>query len=125
MINEKMRNKPKNMTVYKKCCYVRGGTVRPFQFLQGIPQRYLQYCSRIYKRYDESSGGRRARGIRVRESEVSGLLFVDDCVGISDTLEGLKKQIGAAMDSTREWRISINVKKCAVTAYSDSKKRRR
>lgn len=41
--------------------------------------------------------------------EVPGPLFADDFVGISATLEGLQKQIDAAMKCVKKWRLSANV----------------
>ena len=48
---------------------------------------------------------------------VSGLMFADDFVGISDTPEGLQKQIEKALEYTRKWRVTANVSKCAVLVY--------
>ena len=39
---------------------------------------------------------------------------MDDFVGISETPEGLQKQIEKALEYTRKWRVTANVKKCAV-----------
>lgn len=36
-------------------------------------------------------------------------------------LEGLQKQIDPALEVARKWRLSGNVKKCAVVACDDSK----
>ena len=44
---------------------------------------------------------------------VSGLMFADDIVGISETPEGLQKQIEKALEYTRKWRVTANAKKCA------------
>ena len=38
------------------------------------------------------------QGVTVGEDRVSGLIFTDDFVGISETPEGLQKQIGKALD---------------------------
>ena len=43
-------------------------------------------------------------------------MFADDFVGISETPQGLQKQIGKAVEYTRNWRVTANVKKCAVAA---------
>ena len=45
---------------------------------------------------------------------VSGLTFVDDFVEISETPEGLQKQIEKALEYTRKWGVTANVKRCAV-----------
>ena len=41
-------------------------------------------------------------------------MFADDFVGISETPEGLQKQVERALEYTRKWRVTANVKKCAV-----------
>ena len=43
------------------------------------------------------------QGVKVGEDMVSGLMFADDFVGISDTPEGLQKQIEKALEYTRKW----------------------
>ena len=48
------------------------------------------------------------------EYTVSGLMFTDDFVGISETPEGLQKQREKSLVYTRKWRVTANVKKCAV-----------
>ena len=45
------------------------------------------------------------------DTAVSGLMFADDFVGISETPEGLQKQIEKALEYTRKWRVTANVKK--------------
>ena len=50
----------------------------------------------------------------MEEDTVSGLMFADDFVGTSETPEGLQKQIEKALEYTRKWRVTANVKKCAV-----------
>ena len=42
---------------------------------------------------------------------MSGLMFADDFVGTSETPEGLQKQIEKALEYTRKWRVTANVKK--------------
>ena len=49
------------------------------------------------------------QGVAVGEDTVSGLMFTDDFVGMSETREGLQKQIAKALPSTRKWRMSENV----------------
>ena len=45
---------------------------------------------------------------------MSGLMFADDFVGISETPEGLQKQIEKALEYTRKWRVTANVKRCSL-----------
>ena len=54
------------------------------------------------------------QAVTVGEDMVSGLTFADDFVGISETPEGLRKQIEKALEYTRKWRVTANVQKCAV-----------
>ena len=42
------------------------------------------------------------------------MIFADDFVGISETPEGLQKQTEKALEYTRKWRVTANVKKRAV-----------
>ena len=51
--------------------------------------------------------------VTVGEDRVPGLMFADDFVGVSETPEGLQKQIEKALEYTRKWRVTANVKKCA------------
>ena len=60
------------------------------------------------------------QGVTVGET-VSGLVFADDFVGISETPEGLQKQIEKALEYTRKWRVTANVKKCAVVVCNEDK----
>ena len=57
------------------------------------------------------------QGVTVGEDTMSGLMFADDFVGILDTPEGLQKQIETALEYTRKWRVTVNVKKCAVKTH--------
>ena len=50
------------------------------------------------------------------EDTVSGVMFADDFVGVSESPEGLQKQIEKALEYTRKWRVRANVKKSAVVA---------
>ena len=52
---------------------------------------------------------------------MSGLMFADEFVGISETPEGLQQQIEKALDYTREWRVAADVKKCAVVVCNEDK----
>ena len=54
------------------------------------------------------------QGVTVEEDAVSGLIFADGFVGISETPGGLQKQIEKTLENTGKWRVTANVKKCAV-----------
>ena len=59
------------------------------------------------------------QGVTVGADTVSGLVFADDFVGISEAPEGLQKQIAKALVYTRKWRATTNVKKCAVVVCNE------
>ncbi|CAB1113177.1 unnamed protein product [Ectocarpus sp. CCAP 1310/34] len=63
------------------------------------------------------------KGVKVGDTEtsVSGMLFADDFVGMSDTPEGLQLQIDAAKKFTDKWRLSANVQKSAVMVCNENK----
>ena len=48
-------------------------------------------------------------------------MFADDSVGISETPEGLQEQIEKALEHTRKWRVTANVKKCAEVLCYENK----
>ena len=48
-------------------------------------------------------------------------MFADDFVLISETPEGLQKQIEKALEYNRIWRVTANVRKCAVVVCSEDK----
>ena len=50
---------------------------------------------------------------------VLGLMFADGFVGISETPEGLQKQIEKALQANGRWRVTANVKKCAVVVFNE------
>ena len=54
--------------------------------------------------------------VTMGKGTVSGLMLADDFVGISETPEGLQKQIQKALEYTRKWGVTANVKKCAVSS---------
>ena len=61
------------------------------------------------------------QGVTVGEDTVSGLMFAGDVVGTSKTHKGLQKQIENALEYTGKWRVTANVKKCAVVACNEDK----
>ena len=60
-------------------------------------------------------------GVTMREDTVSGLIFADNVVGISGIPGGLQKQIEKAQEYTRKWRVTANLKKCAVVVCIEDK----
>ena len=61
------------------------------------------------------------QGVTVGEDTVSGLMFADDLVGITERPEGLQKQVEKALEYTRKWTVTTNVKKCAVVVCNEGK----
>ena len=57
----------------------------------------------------------------MEEDTVSGLVLADDFVRISETPEILQKNIEKALEYTRKWRVTANVKKCAVVMRNEEK----
>ena len=55
------------------------------------------------------------------EGTVSGLMFADNLVGISETPEELPKHIENALEYTRKWRVTADVTKCAVVVCNEDK----
>ena len=51
---------------------------------------------------------------------MSGLMCADDFVGISETPEGLQKQLEKALEYTRKWRIR-NTRRIAETTREDAR----
>ena len=61
------------------------------------------------------------QGVTVGEDTVSELMIADDFVGISETSEGLQKQIDKSPEYTRAWRVTANVKNSAVAVCNEVK----
>ena len=61
------------------------------------------------------------QGVTMGEDTVSGLMLAGDFVGISETPQGLQEQIEEALEYTRKWRVTANVKKCAVVVCNEDK----
>ena len=51
-------------------------------------------------------------------NRISGLLFADDFVGVSDSKENLQKLIDVVHGFCNRWRLSANVSKSAVMVFS-------
>ena len=52
---------------------------------------------------------------------IGGLLFADDFVGTSDSSENLQKLIDLVHKFCNQWTLKVNVRKCAVVVFSNSK----
>ena len=63
------------------------------------------------------------QGVTLGEDTVSGLMFADGFAKISETPEGLQKQIlvEKALAYTRKWSVTANVKRCAVVVCNEGK----
>ena len=54
---------------------------------------------------------------------VSGLVFVNDLMGVSGTAAGLQQQVEKALEYTRKWKVTANVNKCAVPVCNNEDKK--
>ena len=61
------------------------------------------------------------QAVTTGEDTVSGLMCTDDFVGMSETPEGLQEQLDEALKYTRKWRVTANVKMCAVVVCNEDK----
>ncbi|CAB1103975.1 unnamed protein product [Ectocarpus sp. CCAP 1310/34] len=105
-IKGKMRRVLKKMTECTKSAVMLDGELSKFfDIEQGVPQG----CTLSPTLFQG------------KETSVSGMLFADDFVGMSDTPEGLQLQIDAAKKFTDKWRLSANVKKRAVMVCNENK----
>lgn len=59
--------------------------------------------------------------VTVEADRVWGVAFADDVVGMSETLEGLQKQTEKAPEYSGKWRVTVNVKMCAVVVCNEDK----
>ena len=62
------------------------------------------------------------QGVTVGEDALSRLMFADDSVWTSETPEGLQKQIEKALEYTRKWRVTANLKRCAAVVVCNEGK---
>lgn len=122
-IRGKMLRMLKKMTVQESAVMLDGEVSKYVDILQGVAQGCTMSPT-LFKvfindliRAVEAVG----QGAPVGEDSVSGLTFADDFVGISETPEGLQKQIDAALGYTRKWRLSANVGKCVVVVCNEDK----
>ncbi|MEP2874451.1 MAG: reverse transcriptase domain-containing protein [Hyphomicrobiales bacterium] len=123
-IRGKMWRMMKKMTECARSAVMLDGEISKYvDILQGVAQR-CTLSPNLFKIYinDLIVAVEAARqGVTVGEDTVSGLMFADDFVGISETPEGLQKQIEKALEYTRKWRVTANVKKCAVVVCNEDK----
>ena len=93
----------KNVDIWQRTC------TRMYVVTQPIQDTWYVYVNDLTVAVEAAR-----QGVTVGEDTVSGLMFADDFVGISETPEGLQKQIENALECTRKWRVTANVKKYAV-----------
>ena len=74
--------------------------------------RDVRYHTHLFKVYidDKIAVEAAKQGVTVGEDTVSGLMYANDFVGISETPERLQKQIEKTLEYTRKWRVTANVK---------------
>ena len=61
-------------------------------------------------------------GVKMGDMMIAYLLFADDLVLISDTAEGLQKQIGGLYEFCRKWHMIVNLTKTKICVFNVSKK---
>ena len=61
------------------------------------------------------------QGVTMGGDTISGLMLVDDFVGMSETPEGLQEQIEKALEYTRKCRVIANVKTRAGVVRNEDK----
>ncbi|CAB1097434.1 unnamed protein product [Ectocarpus sp. CCAP 1310/34] len=119
----------KKMTVYEKrghaAVMLDGELSKFFDIEQGVPQGctlsptlFQVFINDLLEVVEAVR-----KGVKVGDTEtsVSGMLFADDFVGMSDTPEGLQLQIDAAKKFTDKWRLSADVEKSAVMVCNENK----
>ena len=57
-------------------------------------------------------------GVKFFQNKLSGLLFADDFVGITETGRALQSLIDIVHNYSKRWRFEANVKKCAIVIFS-------
>ena len=57
-------------------------------------------------------------GVKFSKNKMSGLLFADDFVGITETGRALQCLIDIVYNYSKRWRFQANVKKCAIVIFS-------
>ena len=123
-IRGKMWRMMKSMTECARSAVMLDGEISNYvDILQGVAQG-CTLSPNLFKVYinDMIVAVEAAKqGVPVGDDTVSGLMFADDFVCISETPEGLQKQIGKALEYTRKWRVTANVKKCAVVVCNEDK----
>ena len=120
-----VENDEKDDGVRGMCCGAGRGNIQNMLIFSKELHRDVHYRP-IYSRYiyDMIVAVEAARqGVTMGEDTVSGSMFADDFVGMSETPKGWQKQIEKALEYTRRWRVTANVKKCAVVlvVYNEDK----
>ena len=123
-IRGKMWRMMKKMTECARSAVMLDGEISKYvDILQGVaqgctlsPNLFKVYINDMIVAVEAAS-----QGVTVGEDTVSGLMFADDFVCISETPEGLQTQIEKALEYTRKWRVTANVKKCAVVVCNEDK----
>ena len=92
--------------------------------LQGIYRHVCTLSTILVKVYinDMIAIEAAKEGVTVGEDEVSRLMFADDFLGISETPKELQEHTEKALECASKWRVTANVKKCAVVVqYNEDK----
>ena len=84
----------------KSAMMLDGGISKYFDILRGVAQGCTLSPTLFKVFIDDLIIEAAKQGVKVGEDMVSGLMFTDDFVGISDTPEGLQNQIEKALECT-------------------------
>ena len=107
----------------KSMVFLDGEKSEGFNVEQGVAQGcslspilFSVFINDLLKEVEEAE-----LGIQLNSgNRVSGLLFADDFVGVSDSKENLQKLIDVVHGFCNRWRLSANVSKSAVMVFSRS-----
>ena len=109
----------------RSCIFLDGKCSEYFPINQGVaqgctlsPTLFLIYINGLLSEIEKYS----ELGVKFSRSAMSGLLFADDFVGITETGSALQSLIDIVHNYSKRWRFQANVKKCAVVIFSKSEK---
>ena len=118
-VRGKIRRIMKNITKCATSAVMLDGEIPKYvDILQGVAEG-CTLSPDLFKVYINDmtvAVGAAKQGVTMGEDAVSGLMFADDFVGVSETPEGLQQQIEKALECTTKWRVTAKVKKYAVVA---------
>lgn len=113
------------MDIYKKTkCAVKvnGAITEYFTYSKGVrqgcplsPILFNMYVNDIFKIMNENNGS----NIFLKENEpINALMYADDLILLSETKEGLQKQIDKMCVFCTKWKLKVNIKKTKVMVFN-------